>query len=113
MAVYETDSVHNPTWISRFSDMARLAAVYRERRVLLAGDAAHVRSPDGGQRLEVGVQDASQPGWNSRKWSKGCRRRTSSTVTTPGAHADDRTKAVLEVMSEVLGMTSYANDSPR
>jgi 3-(3-hydroxy-phenyl)propionate hydroxylase len=45
-AVYGTDyGVHNPTWISRFTDMARQAASYREARVLLAGDAAHVCIP--------------------------------------------------------------------
>ena len=48
IAVYGTDyGVHSPTWISRFTDMTRQAAAYREGRVLLAGDAAHVHSPDG------------------------------------------------------------------
>jgi len=59
IAVYGTDfGVHSPTWISRFTDMTRQAAAYREGRVLLAGDAAHVHSPDGGQGLNIGVQDA-------------------------------------------------------
>ncbi|HWZ89823.1 MAG TPA: FAD-dependent monooxygenase, partial [Polyangiaceae bacterium] len=58
-AVYGTDfGVHSVTWLSRFTDMARQAASYRERRVLLAGDAAHVHSPVGGQGLNIGVQDA-------------------------------------------------------
>src|SRR4029079_14964666 len=49
IAVYGTDyGSHSPTWISRFTDMTRQAAAYRHRRVLLAGDAAHVHSPDGG-----------------------------------------------------------------
>ncbi|MGZ8807979.1 MAG: FAD-dependent monooxygenase, partial [Mycobacterium sp.] len=52
-----------PIWISRFSDMARQAAAYRERRVLLAGDAAHVHNPVGGQGLNIGVQDAVNLGW--------------------------------------------------
>ena len=62
--VYGTDfGIHSPRWISRFSDMARQAARYRDRRVLLAGDAAHVHAPIGGQGLNVGVQDAVNLGW--------------------------------------------------
>ena len=64
IAVYGTDyGVHSPTSISRFTDMTRQAAAYRDRRVLLAGDAAHVHSPDGAQGLQVGVQDAVNLGW--------------------------------------------------
>jgi hypothetical protein len=62
--VYGTDyGVHGPAWISRFTDMTRQAAAYRDRRVLLAGDAAHVHAPDGGQGLNMGVQDAVNLGW--------------------------------------------------
>jgi 2-polyprenyl-6-methoxyphenol hydroxylase-like FAD-dependent oxidoreductase len=64
VAVYGTDfGVHNPTWISRFTDMTRQAAAYRAGRVLLAGDAAHVHYPAGGQGLSLGVQDAVNLGW--------------------------------------------------
>ena len=64
IAVWGTDyGVHNPTWISRFTDLTRQAASYREGRVLLAGDAAHVHYPVGGQGLNVGVQDAVNLGW--------------------------------------------------
>ena len=64
IAVYGTDyGVHGATWISRFTDMTRQAAAYRDRRVLLAGDAAHVHSPDGAQGLQTGVQDAVNLGW--------------------------------------------------
>ena len=63
-AVYGTDfGIRNPTWISRFTDMTRQAEAYRDRRVFLAGDAAHVHSPAGGQGLNVGVQDAVNLGW--------------------------------------------------
>jgi 2-polyprenyl-6-methoxyphenol hydroxylase-like FAD-dependent oxidoreductase len=64
IAVYGTDyGIHSPTSISRFTDMTRQAAAYRDRRVLLAGDAAHVHAPDGGQGLQTGVQDAVNLGW--------------------------------------------------
>jgi 3-(3-hydroxy-phenyl)propionate hydroxylase len=64
IAVFGTDyGIHSPTWISRFTDLARQAASYRDRRVLLAGDAAHVHSPAGGQGLNIGVQDAVNLGW--------------------------------------------------
>ncbi len=64
IAVYGTDyGIHSPTWITRFTDMTRQAAAYRKGRVLLAGDAAHVHSPVGGQGLNIGVQDAVNLGW--------------------------------------------------
>ena len=64
IAVYGTDyGIHSPTWISRFNDMTRQAETYRDRRVLLAGDAAHVHSPDGAQGLQIGVGDAVNLGW--------------------------------------------------
>jgi 2-polyprenyl-6-methoxyphenol hydroxylase-like FAD-dependent oxidoreductase len=64
VAVYGTDfGAHSPTFLSRFTDMTRQAAAYRQGRVLLAGDAAHVHAPDGGQGLNLGVQDAVNLGW--------------------------------------------------
>ncbi|MFI1018254.1 FAD-dependent monooxygenase [Streptomyces sp. NPDC020965] len=55
--------MHSPRWVSRFGDAARQAAQYREGRVLLAGDAAHIHFPAGGQGLNLGVQDAVNLGW--------------------------------------------------
>ncbi|GHH91127.1 putative monooxygenase [Streptomyces capillispiralis] len=55
--------MHSPRWVSRFGDAARQAERYREGRVLLAGDAAHIHFPSGGQGLNLGVQDAVNLGW--------------------------------------------------
>jgi len=64
VAVYGTDfGVHDVTWLSRFTDATRQAATYRSGRVLLAGDAAHVHSPAGGQGLNLGIHDAVNLGW--------------------------------------------------
>ncbi|XXV15711.1 rifampin monooxygenase [Sorangium sp. So ce1182] len=63
-AIAGTDfGVHSPRWLSRFGDATRLAERYRVGRVLLAGDAAHIHPPAGGQGLNLGVQDAFNLGW--------------------------------------------------
>jgi 3-(3-hydroxy-phenyl)propionate hydroxylase len=70
--VYGTDyKVHSPSWISRFADATRQAASYRDRRVLLAGDAAHIHSPMGGQGIPNGMQDAVNLGWKLAQVVKG------------------------------------------
>lgn len=64
VGVYGTDyGLHDPIWLSRFTDTSRQAESYRQGRVLLAGDAAHIHSPVGGQGLNTGVQDAVNLGW--------------------------------------------------
>ncbi len=64
VTVYGTDyGLHSPTWVSRFTNATRQAAAYRDRRLLLAGDSAHIHSPAGGQGLQIGMQDAVNLGW--------------------------------------------------
>ena len=117
---------HSPTWISRFSDMSRQAATYRQGRVLLGGDAAHIHAPDGGQGLNTGVQDAVNLGWKLAQVVKGIspeslldtyhaeRHPVAAWVlkTTMAAVAlrrpDDRTAALRDTLAELLGM-----DEPR
>jgi 2-polyprenyl-6-methoxyphenol hydroxylase-like FAD-dependent oxidoreductase len=71
-AVYGTDfGLHSPTWISRFTDATRQAAAYRQGRVLLAGDSAHVNYPAGGQGLQNGMQDAVNLGWKLAQVANG------------------------------------------
>jgi 3-(3-hydroxy-phenyl)propionate hydroxylase len=64
VAGYGTDfGIHDPIWISRFTDSTRQASSYREGRVLLAGDSAHIHYPAGGQGIQNGIQDAVNLGW--------------------------------------------------
>ncbi len=127
ITVYGTDyGVHSPTFISRFTDMTRQATAYRDRRVLLAGDAAHVHAPDGGQGLNTGVQDAVNLGWKLAQVVN----RTSPESLLDTYHGerhpiaarvlrntmayvalrrpDDRTKALRDTIAELVSM-----DEPR
>ncbi|HKE71035.1 MAG TPA: FAD-dependent monooxygenase [Nocardioidaceae bacterium] len=123
ISVYGTDyGIHSPIWISRFTDMTRQAASYREGRVLLAGDAAHVHYPVGGQGLNLGAQDAVNLGWKLsqvvRQTSPDSLLDTYQTERHPVAArvlrntmaqvalrgSDARTKALSEVVSELLSM---------
>jgi 2-polyprenyl-6-methoxyphenol hydroxylase-like FAD-dependent oxidoreductase len=123
IAAYGTDyGIHSPIWISRFTDMTRQAAAYRDRRVLLAGDAAHVHPPDGGQGIQTGVQDAVNLGWKLAQVVKGispeslldtyhaerhpvaARVLRSTMAQVMLRRPDERTQALRDTMSEVLGM---------
>jgi 2-polyprenyl-6-methoxyphenol hydroxylase-like FAD-dependent oxidoreductase len=127
IAVWGTDyGVHSPTSIGRFTDGARQATTYRDRRVLLAGDAAHVHSPVGGQGLNTGVQDAVNLGWKLGQVVKGtspdslldtyhaerhpvAARVVRDTIAQSSLLlADERVKTLGDTISELLGM-----DEPR
>src|SRR5881296_3635326 len=127
IAVYGADyGIHSPTWISRFTDMTRQAAAYRDRRILLAGDAAHVHSPVGGQGLNTGVQDAVNLGWklaqvvnrtapeslldtyHAERHPVAARVLRNTMAQVALMRVDDRIEALRDSVAELLGM-----DEPR
>jgi len=119
--------MHSPKTITRFTDAARQAATYRKGRVMVAGDAAHIHPPDGGQGLNTGVQDAVNLGWKLAQVLKGISpdslldtyhaerhkvgervlRWTLAAVTL--RRDDDRTRALRDTMAELLGFEAPRN----
>lgn len=127
VGLYGTDfGAHEPIWISRFTDMTRQAASYRDRRVLLAGDAAHVHSPNGGQGLNLGVHDAVNLGWklaavvngtapdslldtyHAERHPVGARVLRATMAITALSRGDERTDALRETLSDLFRL-----DEPR
>ncbi|HEY1331173.1 MAG TPA: FAD-dependent monooxygenase [Actinomycetota bacterium] len=127
VAVYGTDfGAHSPTWISSFTDMSRQAVAYRNGRVLLAGDAAHVHPPVGGQGLNIGMQDGVNLGWklaqvirgtspetlldtyHAERHPVGARALHNTMAQVALRRQDDRTKALGDYVADFLGM-----DEPR
>ncbi len=124
VAVYGTDfGAHSPRWTSRFTDMARQATRYRDRRVILAGDAAHVHAPIGGQGLNIGVQDAVNLGWklaqvvkrvspeslldtyHAERHPVAARALQNTMAQVALRRTDDRSKALGAYVTEFLGMS--------
>jgi 2-polyprenyl-6-methoxyphenol hydroxylase-like FAD-dependent oxidoreductase len=100
--------VHSPRWLSRFGDATRLAERYRVGRVLLAGDAAHIHPPTGGQGLNLGVQDAFNLGWKLaaqiRGWAPETLLDTYQAERHPVAEdVLDNTRAQMELLSTEPG----------
>jgi 2-polyprenyl-6-methoxyphenol hydroxylase-like FAD-dependent oxidoreductase len=127
VALYGTDyGLRAASWISRFTDMTRQAASYRAGRVLLAGDAAHVHAPNGGQGLNIGVQDAVNLGWklaqvvngtspdslldtyHAERHPVGARVQRTTMAQTALSRGDARMDAVRDTVAELLRM-----DEPR
>jgi 2-polyprenyl-6-methoxyphenol hydroxylase-like FAD-dependent oxidoreductase len=109
IAVYGTDfGIHNPTWISRFTDMTRQAAAYRVGRVLLAGDAAHVHYPAGGQGLSLGVQDAVNLGWKLAQVVNG-----TSPESLLDTYQDERHPVVARVLQHTMALGALQRQDER
>ena len=100
--------IHDPTWISRFTDATRQAAAYRSGRVLLAGDAAHVHSPSGGQGIGLGIQDAVNLGWKLAQVVRGV-----SPETLLDTYHAERHPAGARALRQTMAMSALQRPDPR
>lgn len=99
---------HSPRFISRFTDMTRQAVSYRSGRVLIAGDAAHVHAPLGGQGLNLGVQDAVNLGWKLAQVVKG-----TSPVGLLDTYQTERHRVAARVLQTTMAQRALgATDEP-
>lgn len=118
--------IRSAAWIARFTDATRQAATYRDRRILLAGDAAHIHFPIGGQGLNTGIQDAANLGWklaqvitgvsapdlldtyHAERHPVGARVLHTTMAQTALNTAGPRSDALRDIVADLLGM-----DEPR
>ncbi|GAB4107225.1 rifampin monooxygenase [Micromonospora taraxaci] len=99
--------VHSPRWLSRFGDATRLAERYRVGRVLLAGDAAHIHPPIGGQGLNLGVQDAFNLGWKVAAQVRGW-----APETLLDSYQEERRPVAAEVLDNTRAQTELLSPEP-
>lgn len=99
---------HNPTWISRFTDTSRQAATYRADRVFVAGDAAHIHGPMGGQGLNVGLQDAVNLGWKLAAVVKG-----DAPEALLDTYHEERYPVAARVVHNTMAQTALSNTEDR
>ncbi|MFF2557481.1 FAD-dependent monooxygenase [Nocardia sp. NPDC058058] len=112
--------MHSPRWVTHYGDSARQAERYRVGRIFLAGDAAHIHYPAGGQGQNLGIQDAVNLGWKLAAAVHGTapeslldtyeserhpiaarvlhNTRAQTALMRPGAHSD----ALRDVMSDLI-----------
>ena len=109
VTIYGTDfGIHDPTWLTRFTDASRQADAYRAGRVLIAGDAAHIHYPASGQGLNLGVQDAVNLGWKLAQVIAG-----SSPESLLDTYQEERHPVAADVLASTMAQTALMRPDPR